>query len=942
MAATASWPRIPTAAGNTGTSTPVVFTLSTTGPTVTESLAFDTGSSASDNITSNDALTGTGLASTAVDFTIDGSLIATTVTTDALGAWSFTPTGLGDGAHTIVASQTDAFSNIGTAALSFTLDTIAPAVVITTIEGGDNIINAAEAAGGIQISGTAEIGSTLTVNGSAVAVDGTGHWTTSVTPAGQGALVVTAVATDAAGNSTTTSTTLTVDTTAPAVSITGFTPDSGTIGDGITNATTVTVSGTAEIGSLVTLFDNLNSVGTVAADGSGHWSISESGLTNGSIHSFTATATDNAGNISSPTAPLSVTIITGGPAEALSITAIATDSGTVGDFITSDTTLTVSGTNGALAAGEKIQISSNGGTTWTDVVQGTATAWSLVDPTTHATSFTYQARIIDAAANVGTTASQAVTIDTTAPAVSITGFTPDSGTIGDGITNATTVTVSGTAEIGSLVTLFDNLNSVGTVAADGSGQWSISESGLTNGSIHSFTATATDNAGNISSPTAPLSVTIITGGPAEALSITAIATDSGTVGDFITSDTTLTVSGTNGALAAGEKIQISSDGGTTWTDVVQNTTTAWSLVDPTTHATSFTYQARIIDAAANVGTTASQAVTIDTTAPAEALSITAIATDSGTVGDFITSDTTLTVSGTNGALAAGEKIQISSNGGTTWTDVVQGTATAWSLVDPTTHATSFTYQARIIDAAANVGTTASQAVTIDTTAPAVSITGFTPDSGTIGDGITNATTVTVSGTAEIGSLVTLFDNLNSVGTVAADGSGQWSISESGLTNGSIHSFTATATDNAGNISSPTAPLSVTIITGGPAEALSITAIATDSGTVGDFITSDTTLTVSGTNGALAAGEKIQISSDGGTTWTDVVQNTTTAWSLVDPTTHATSFTYQARIIDAAANVGTTASQAVTIDTTAPAEALRSRRLRPTAARWATSSPATPR
>ena len=326
-----------------------------------------------------------------------------------------------------------------------------------------------------------------------------------------------------------------------------------------------------------------------------------------------------------------MTIDTTAPAEALSITAIATDSGTVGDFITSDTTLTVSGTNGALAAGEKIQISSNGGTTWTDVVQGTATAWSLVDPTTHATSFTYQARIIDAAANVGTTASQAVTIDTTAPAVSITGFTPDSGTIGDGITNATTVTVSGTAEIGSLVTLFDNLNSVGTVAADGSGQWSISESGLTNGSIHSFTATATDNAGNISSPTAPLSVTIITGGPAEALSITAIATDSGTVGDFITSDTTLTVSGTNGALAAGEKIQVSSDGGTTWTDVVQGTATTWSLVDPTTHATSFTYQARIIDAAANVGTTASQAVTIDTTAPAEALAITAIATDSGTV-----------------------------------------------------------------------------------------------------------------------------------------------------------------------------------------------------------------------------------------------------------------------------------------------------------------------
>ena len=63
-------------------------------------------------------------------------------------------------------------------------------------------------------------------------------------------------------------------------------------------------------------------------------------------------------------------------------------------------------------------------------------------------------------------------------------------------------------------------------------------------------------------------------------------------------------------------------------------------------STSFTYQARIVDLAGNVGTTASQAITIDTTAPAEALAITAIATDTGTAGDFITSDTTLTVSGT--------------------------------------------------------------------------------------------------------------------------------------------------------------------------------------------------------------------------------------------------------------------------------------------------------
>ena len=76
-------------------------------------------------------------------------------------------------------------------------------MAITTIEGGDDLINAAEAAGGITVSGTAEIGSTLTVNGVAVTVDASGGWTTSVAPAGDGPLTVTAVATDAAGNTAT-------------------------------------------------------------------------------------------------------------------------------------------------------------------------------------------------------------------------------------------------------------------------------------------------------------------------------------------------------------------------------------------------------------------------------------------------------------------------------------------------------------------------------------------------------------------------------------------------------------------------------------------------------------------------------------------------------------------------------------------------------------------
>ncbi len=49
-------------AGNSATSSAVVYTLSTTAPTVSEALTIDTGTSADDHITSNDALSGSGLA----------------------------------------------------------------------------------------------------------------------------------------------------------------------------------------------------------------------------------------------------------------------------------------------------------------------------------------------------------------------------------------------------------------------------------------------------------------------------------------------------------------------------------------------------------------------------------------------------------------------------------------------------------------------------------------------------------------------------------------------------------------------------------------------------------------------------------------------------------------------------------------------------------------
>ncbi|WP_342167341.1 Ig-like domain-containing protein [Methylobacterium sp. SD21] len=100
-------------------------------PAVTIKLASDTGSSAIDRVTSGASLTGGGDAGAVVHFTVDGVAVTETATADASGRWDYQPTGLGDGVHTITASETDSAGNVGTTRLTFTLDTSKPTLTST-------------------------------------------------------------------------------------------------------------------------------------------------------------------------------------------------------------------------------------------------------------------------------------------------------------------------------------------------------------------------------------------------------------------------------------------------------------------------------------------------------------------------------------------------------------------------------------------------------------------------------------------------------------------------------------------------------------------------------------------------------------------------------------------------------------------------------------------
>ncbi len=108
---------------------------------------------------------------------------------------------------------------------------------------------------------------------------------------------------------------------------------------------------------------------------------------------------------------------------------------------------------------------------------------------------------------------RALTVDTAAPAPSaVAAFSPDSGTAGDGVTNARTVTLSGTAEVGATVRVFDGTTEIGSGVAAANGAWSVEATGLAEGA-HNFTTTVTDAAGNTGAASAAFSVTVDTGAP---------------------------------------------------------------------------------------------------------------------------------------------------------------------------------------------------------------------------------------------------------------------------------------------------------------------------------------------------------------------------------------------------------------------------------------------
>jgi hypothetical protein len=411
-------------------------------------------------------------------------------------------TGLAAGSHTFDVRARDTAGNADTtpASHSWTIDLGPPETTITAAPADPT--DATEAVFAFSAS---EAGSTFecSLDGASFAACPTPK---AYSALAEGPHTFAVRATDAAGNvdATPASHAWRVDTSAPPPPVLES-PADGTL----TADDTVTVSGTAEPGTTVEVFDGAASLGTTPADGAGAWSTTLTGVADGA-HTYTATASDAAGNTSAASSGRTVTVDTDAPETIMGTSPIGS---------TSSTSAALSFSSDE--AGSTFECSLDGAQF---VACSSPHAYHGLAEGPHA----FDVRAIDAAGNVDPTpAARTWTVDTTPPPA------PELTSPADGSLSASaSITVAGTAEPGAVVEVFDGVVSKGVTTAGTGGAWSKPLTGLADGS-HTFTARATDAAGNESPLSSARAITVDTSAPETTIGSGPADPTSETSADFV-------------------------------------------------------------------------------------------------------------------------------------------------------------------------------------------------------------------------------------------------------------------------------------------------------------------------------------------------------------------------------------------------------------------------
>ncbi|ARG16003.1 hypothetical protein B7L44_04985 [Acinetobacter nosocomialis] len=875
---------------------------------------------------STPALTGTVNDPTAkVVVTVDG--VDYPAVNNGDGTWTLadnTLPVLADGPHTVTVTATDPAGNVGTTNAVVTVDTTAPTVGLSDVTTNDST---PELTGTVN-DPTATV--VVTVNGvNYTAVNnGNGSWTladNTLPVLADGPHTVTVTATDPAGNVSTTSAVVTVDT-AAANLLGPITVPDDLNADGIINASELGTDGS--FNARVALGPDA-AVGTVVNVNGTDYTVSATDLSNGYITAaipvtadgpitIHAQAVDSQGHISSPT-DVTVTVDT--------TAANLLGSITVPDDLNADGIINASelGTDGSFnarvalgpdaAVGTVVNVNGTDYTvSATDLGNGYITA---AIPVTADGPIIIHAQAVDAQGNISSPTDVTVTLDTTAPTVALSDVT----------TNDSTPELTGTVN-DPAATVVVTVNGVDyTAVNNGNGTWTLADNTLpvlTDGP-HTVTVTATDPAGNVGTGSAVVTVD------------TAAANLLGpiTVPDDLNADGIINASelGTDGSfnarVALGPDAVVGTVVNVNGTDYTVNATDLTNgyitAAIPVTADGPITIHAQAVDSQGHISSPADVIVTVDTL-PANLLG--AI-----TVPDDLNADGIINASelGTDGSINA--RVALGQDAAVGTVVNVNGTDYTVSATDlgngyitaaiPVTADGPITIHAQAVDAQGNISSPTDVTVTVDTT-PANLLGAITVPDDLNTDGIINASELGTDNS--FNARVGLGPDA-AVGTVVNVNGTDYTVSATDLTNGYITAVIpvvadgpitihAQAVDAQGNISSPT-DVTVTVDTT-PANLLGAITVPDDLNT--DGIINASELGADGSfNARVALGPDAAVGTVvnvNGTDYTVSATDLTNGYiTAAIPVTADGPITIHAQAVDSQGNISSPTDVTVTVDTT---------------------------
>ncbi|WP_455853964.1 Ig-like domain-containing protein [Pantoea endophytica] len=821
------------------------------------------------------------------------------------GSWTFSLSGLAEGRHHLTATESSANGKMSAESAHFELhvDLTPPAVALDGITDNVGTLTGLIPSGGLtndsapQLSGQSEPGARveITVDGRVVGstvADEAGNWRFTLPSQADGGHRISVTATDAVGNTSaaTADYLIVVDTIAPVARISdaldnvagGLEDGASVANGGLTNDNRPVLRGTAEAGSLVMIYDGSTAIGSFTATGDA-WEFPFTDALSDGEHTFSIVVTDPAGN-STTSASYVLNVDTIAPEAVitgvLDNVAGGTESGgnIASGGLTNDSQPVL---RGVAEAGSLVVIFD--GLTAIASFTATSDVWEFqLAAALSEGEHTLKIQVTDPAGNATLSDPYLIHVDTQVARPVIASVTDAvtggvEGAIandGTGLTNDGRPVLAGTAEAGSLVTIYDGATAIGSVRADATGAWRWQHPAgqqFADGA-HVLTVRAVDPAGNVSVASQGFTLSVDTQVARPVIASVTDAVTGGVEGAIANDGTGLTNDGRPvlaGTAESGSLVTIY-DGATAIGSVRADTTGAWRWQHPAGERFAdgaHVLTVRAVDPAGNVSVASgSFTLSVDTQVARPVIASVTDAVTGGVEGAIANDGTGLTNDGRPvlaGTAEAGSLVTIY-DGATAIGSVRADTTGAWRWQHPAGERFAdgaHVLTVRAVDPAGNVSV-ASQGFTLSvdtqvarpviasvTDAVTGGVEGAIANDGT---GLTNDGRPVLAGTAESGSLVTIYDGATAIGSVlahATTGAWRWQHPAGQQFADGAHVLTVQVLDKAGNLSSASESFVINVDSLAPV-APEITVGTDDVGALTESIlkgriTDDTTPTFSG-------------------------------------------------------------------------------------------------